>query len=338
MNFYGVFLRKISKRVKVIDGNANSMVQEAIANIKTVKAFGTLDQESEKYLKAVQKSSLHSLHLGFHIGLFQGLTNTSIGSMILLILYAGGQQVLSGGMTGGELMSYMVATQQTQRSLSSVGILFSQTLKSFSSAHRVFEYIRMQPNIPSEGGIYPHTFKGTRFESQFIGEIEFQNVYFRYPSRPDQPILQDFSLSIPVGSVTALCGSSGSGKSTIGQLIERFYQIENGRILIDGYDIEQVDVRWLRENIGYINQEPTLFASSIKDNIRYACPNATDEQVEWAAKESNAHEFIIKFPDGYETLVGERGSTLSGGQKQRIVTHESDPRPLLEPFSNHLKF
>ncbi|KAJ3370170.1 ATP-binding cassette, sub-B (MDR TAP), member 8 [Kappamyces sp. JEL0680] len=310
MNVYGAYLRRLSRRAKLKEGEASSVAQEAIANIKTVKAFVTELEECRRYTLASQASSVHSSYLGFHIGIFQGLTNTSIGSMILLILYFGGKQVFSGQMTGGDLMSYMVATQNTQKSLASVGVLFGQTIKAFGSAARVFEYIATIPKIPTAGGHYP---------SEFKGEILFQNVDFNYPTRKNQVVLKNFSLHIPVGSIVALCGSSGSGKSTIGQLIERFYDVDGGRIFIDGHDICTVDPRWLRRNIGYINQEPTLFATSIRENIRYACPTATDEQVEWAAKESNAHEFILKFPDGYNTVVGERGSTLSGGQKQRIA-------------------
>lgn len=206
-------------------------------------------------------------------------------------------------------MTFMVATQTAQRSLSSVGSLFGQTIKAVGAAGRVYEYILLNPTILDglDSPLFIH------------GNVSFDQVTFRYPTRPDQVILNEFTLSIPSGKVIAFVGASGSGKSTVGQLLERFYDPSSGQISIDGHDIKSLDLKWLRQNIGYINQEPTLFATSIRDNIRYADPNATDNQVEKAALEANAHEFIMKFPKGYDTIVGERGSQLSGGQRQRIA-------------------
>jgi ATP-binding cassette, subfamily B (MDR/TAP), member 8 len=141
-------------------------------------------------------------------------------------------------------------------------------------------------------------------------------VDFTYPSRQEHKVLQNFSLVIPVGSIVALCGSSGSGKSTVGQLVERFYDVDTGIVLVDGVDIKNLNPSWLRRHIGYINQEPILFATTILENIRYGSPDATLEQVMEAARQANASDFISSFPNGYNTTVGERGVTLSGGQKQ----------------------
>jgi ATP-binding cassette subfamily B (MDR/TAP) protein 8 len=300
MNFYADYLRNISRRAKNVDSNTSGVCSEAIANIKTVRAFVSEIQESTRFEKSLEESERYNVHLGFHIGLFQGLVNTSIGSMILLILYFGGSFVSQGNMTGGQLMAYMVATQNTQRSLSSVGALIGQTIKAFGSASRVFEYMLHKPQIPLTG----------MTPSEFNGKIEFKNVSFRYPTRPNHQVLENVTLTIPQGAVIALCGSSGSGKSTVGQLIERFYEFDEGEILIDGHDIRNLDPHWIRKHTGYINQEPCLFATNILENIRYGNPSASDEQVYQAAKQANAIDFINNFPNKFQTVVGERGSTL----------------------------
>jgi len=153
-----------------------------------------------------------------------------------------------------------------------------------------------------------------------MGDVEFRNVRFSYPTRSDQVILNDFNLKLPAGKVIALVGSSGGGKSTVAALLERFYDVQEGSVTIDGYDIRSLDPTWLRGRaIGFINQEPILFATSIMENIRYGKPTATDEEVREVARLANADSFIQKFPQSYQTVVGERGVTISGGQKQRIA-------------------
>ncbi|KAK7065959.1 ATP-binding cassette, sub-B (MDR TAP), member 8 [Halocaridina rubra] len=153
-----------------------------------------------------------------------------------------------------------------------------------------------------------------------MGTIEFDRVSFAYPTRPHQTVLKNFSLRIPAGRVVALVGASGGGKSTVAQLVERFYDVDGGAIRIDGSDIRSLDPAWLRGRVvGFINQEPVLFATSIMENIRYGRPDASDNEVREAAKMANAHEFVEAFPRGYNTTVGERGVTVSGGQKQRIA-------------------
>lgn len=178
--------------------------------------------------------------------------------------------VASKEITGGDLMSYLISVQNAQKSLASVGVIFANSLKAFSSFNRCLEYIKIPVTIPIEGGITPNNISG---------KVEFRNVQFAYPSRPDQTVLNNFKINLDEGKVVAFCGGSGVGKSTIGALLERFYDPLSGEIYLDGVDIKDIDPQWLRKNIGYINQEPVLFATSILENIKYGKPDASMEEV-----------------------------------------------------------
>lgn len=205
-------------------------------------------------------------------------------------------------------------------------MLFGQVVRGLSAGARVFEYMAATPSVPLRGG-------ATLATNQIRGAVEFRNVTFAYPSRSQQVVLEEFSLTLPPGKVTALCGLSGGGKSTVASLLERFYEPNLGCILLDDEDISKLDPSWLRRDvIGFIKQEPVLFASSVLENIRYGRPEATDEEVRAAAKLANADEFIRSFPEGYSTVVGERGVAVSGGQKQRIAIARAllkNPRVLI---------
>ncbi|KAI8836121.1 P-loop containing nucleoside triphosphate hydrolase protein [Chytridium lagenaria] len=324
MNMYGSFLRRVSRIAREGEARAAGVAGEAVSNVRTVRAFAGEGGRLRGILGWRRRRGWGIGSWDFILECFKvRLTTMSIGGMILMVLYYGGSLVVKGEMTGGQLMTYMVSTQSAQRSLSQIGVLFGQVIKALGSAARVIEYIDHKASIPVDVGIRP---------AKMNGFIEFKDVSFTYPTRPGHPVLQDFSLTLPVGKVVALCGPSGSGKSTVGQLIERFYDTDRGAILIDNYDIRQLNPSWIRENVGYINQEPVLFATSILENIRYGRPDASLEEVEEAARKANAAEFIGKFPQGYGTLVGERGVTLSGGQKQRIAIARAilkDPKVLI---------
>lgn len=310
LNLYGSYLRKLSKHGKEYDGIASGLAGELIANVRTVRAFAAEENECEHYQAATDKVARSNTHLGLHIGLFQGLTNISIGCMALIVLYYGGSLVVKNEMSGGDLMTYMLSTQATQKSLVSLGVLFGQSIKAVGSANRVFEFVHLTPGVPLHGGI---------ILPDLDGNIRFDNVSFYYPTRKEHRVLDGFTLDIPKGTMIALCGPSGSGKSTVASLLERFYEPCSGEIYIDGYPLSQMDPSWIRQQIGFINQEPVLFAASIADNIRYGRPDASDEDVREAARQANAEHFIEAFPEGYDTMVGERGTSLSGGQKQRVA-------------------
>src|SRR5205814_307602 len=177
-----------------------------------------------------------------------------------------------------------------------------------TSAQRIFEVLDTPPEIYSR--------QGAVTKDRLEGQVEFRNVSFSYEGA--QPALRDISLVVPPGEMIGLCGPSGAGKSTFVNLLCRFYDVTDGQIRIDGVDIRDYDVKWLRRQIGMVLQEPYLFHGTVADNIRYGNPEATARQIITAAKAANAHDFIVGFPDGYDTMVGERGQSLSGGERQRI--------------------
>ncbi|XP_012589313.1 PREDICTED: ATP-binding cassette sub-family B member 8, mitochondrial [Condylura cristata] len=198
-------------------------------------------------------------------------------------------------------------------SMANLSVLFGQVVRGLSAGARVFEYMTLCPGIPLSGGC--------RVPKEHLrGSVAFQNVSFSYPCRPGFPVLRDFTLTLPPGKMVALVGQSGGGKTTVASLLERFYDPTAGAVRLDGQDLRTLDPSWLRgQVIGFISQEPVLFATTIMENIRFGKPDASDEEVYAAAREANAHQFICSFPEGYNTVVGERGTTLSGGQKQRLA-------------------
>ncbi|KAJ1903435.1 hypothetical protein IWQ60_012579, partial [Tieghemiomyces parasiticus] len=307
---YGRYLRALRQTTRTWEGVASGLGMEALNNVRTVRAFAAEPSETALYLDAGRRVGDCHIRFGYHMGLFRGLTTFSIGSMVLTVLYYGGYLVTTGQLRPGDLMTYMVSVQNAQRALDTLGGLMGQSLKAMGSLARIQEYVDIVPRIPLTGGWRP---------DRVQGEIAFRSVDFTYPTRPDQPVLRGFSLTIPAGQVVALCGGSGSGKSTIAALLERFYDPDAGGITLDRHPLTDLDPSWLRTQIGYINQEPVLFATSIAENIRYGKPDATDAEVWAAAREANAAAFIEGFPEGYATVLGERGVTLSGGQKQRIA-------------------
>ncbi|KAK4883951.1 hypothetical protein RN001_000222 [Aquatica leii] len=309
----GGVLRNTSRKAQAQVEKTTAIADEAVSNIRTVRAFAMEDLETDMFKKEAYWALELNEQLGFGIGLFQGGANLFLNGMVLATLYMGGYLLSVNQLSPGQLMAYLMATQTVQKSLGQVSLLFGTVVRGMAAGSRVFQFIDLKPKMPLVGG-------KTIINDQLKGEIEFKDVIFAYPTRPQQIILQNLNLKIPAGKTVAIVGGSGNGKSTIAALIERFYDIDKGAITLDGEDISTLDPSWLRRNvIGYICQEPILFATSIMENIRYGYPDATDQEVMEAAQLANAHNFISDFPDGYHTLVGERGTTLSGGQKQRIA-------------------
>ncbi|XP_041366382.1 mitochondrial potassium channel ATP-binding subunit-like [Gigantopelta aegis] len=309
----GNSLRTLSRASQDQIATSTAVADEAIGNVRTVRAFAMEDKEKELYDHQVEEACRLNVQLGVGIGVFQGLANVALNGIVLGTIFAGGWMLSVNELTAGDLMSFLVATQTIERSLAHMSLLFGQVVRGIGAGARVFEFINAKPDIPLKGG------ETIPFHS-VLGNINFEDVTFSYPTRSDQTVLRDFNLSVPGGTVVALVGLSGGGKSTVAVLLERFYDVSNGKITLDGKDIRTLDPSWLRgKAMGFINQEPVLFATSVMENIRYGKPDATDVEVMEAAKLANAHDFVTQFPQGYHTVLGERGVTVSGGQKQRIA-------------------
>ncbi len=309
----GKKLRELSKRSQAQSERAAEVCQEAFANIRTVKASACESEEMELFQREISESARLSEELGVGIAVFQALTNLFLNCMVLSTIYFGGHLMAKDSMTPGQLMAFMVASQGVQRSLSQGSILLGTLIRGLSSGTRVFDYLKIQPKIDLvDGLVIP--------DDKLKGEIRFENVSFTYPNRPDQVVLRNFSLTLKPGQTVALVGASGSGKSTVAALLERFYEPSSGKIYIDGVELSEISPVWLRsEVIGLIEQQPILFSTTIYKNIRYGRPNATEEEVLEASKFSQSHSFVSDLPGGYQTQVGERGGQLSGGQRQRIA-------------------
>uniref|UniRef100_A0A8C8S8E2 Mitochondrial potassium channel ATP-binding subunit n=1 Tax=Pelusios castaneus TaxID=367368 RepID=A0A8C8S8E2_9SAUR len=309
----GSFLRGLSRRAQEQVAKATEVADEALGNVRTVRAFAMEDREVALYCSEVDRSSQMNESLGLGIAVFQGLSNVVLNGIVLGTIFVGGSLMAGEDLSAGDLMSFLVASQTVQRSMANLSILFGQAVRGLSAGARVFEFMTLEPAVSLCGGsqIPSHA---------LLGHICFHDVSFCYPTRPSCQVLRNFSLNLPPCKTVAIVGQSGGGKSTVAALLERFYEPTQGAITLDGCDICTLDPSWLRgQIIGFISQEPVLFGTTIMENIRFGKPGATDAEVYAAAQLANADGFIRSFPEGYSTVVGERGVMLSGGQKQRVA-------------------
>ena len=228
---------------------------------------------------------------------------------VCFVLWYGGREVVLGYMTIGDLTQFLLYLMIIAIGVGSLGSLWGDIMAGIGASQRVFEILEKPILDADTGEVLQH----------FNGHIEFKNVHFSYPSRHDIAVLTQLSFEIKPGQVIALVGSSGGGKTTVSSLIPRFYDPNSGEVLIDGVPLKSLKLSWIRDQIGIVSQEPILISSTIEENIRYARPAATFEDVQAAASAANALEFIKLFPEGFKTQVGERGIQLSGGQKQRVA-------------------
>ncbi|CAI9177495.1 unnamed protein product [Rangifer tarandus platyrhynchus] len=312
---YGRYLRKLTKVTQDSLAQATQLAEERIGNIRTVRAFGKEMTEIEKYTSKVDHVMQLARKEAFARAGFFGATGLSGNLIVLSVLYKGGLLMGSAHMTVGELSSFLMYAFWVGISVGGLSSFYSELMKGLGAGSRLWELLEREPELPfNEGAVLN--------EKNFQGALEFKNVHFAYPARPEVPIFQDFSLSIPSGSVTALVGPSGAGKSTVISLLLRLYDPVSGTISLDGHDIRQLNPVWLRSKIGTVSQEPILFSCSIAENIAYGADDpasVTTAQIEQAAAVANAAAFIQNFPQGFNTVVGEKGVLLSGGQKQRIA-------------------
>lgn len=308
---FGRFIRKVSKDAQDQLAQASVIVEETFQAFHIVKAFTNELREVMRYRSALDKSLNRTLKVATYRSFFTTFVICAIFGGIILVVWYGGTMVQSKEITFGELLSFILYTVFIGTSVGGLGELYSQLQKTIGSSQRVREILRETPEFELQDKIN----KAPRFE----GEIAYQNVEFSYPSRPEMQILKGTNLNISAGQTIGLVGHSGAGKSTITQLLMRFYEHDKGNILIDGKPIKDYELNVLRQNIGIVPQEVILFGGTIRENIAYGKLDATENEILDAAKRANAMEFIAKIPEGLDTIVGERGVKLSGGQRQRIA-------------------
>ncbi|XP_049343241.1 putative multidrug resistance protein [Solanum verrucosum] len=321
---FGTLMMNVGMQMIESYGVAGGIAEQAISSIRTLYSYVAENQTLEKFSQSLQRV----MELGIKQGFARGLLLGSLGMVYIswaFQAWLGSILVSKHGEKGGDV--FVAGFNVLMGGLNILSALPNLTAitEAKSAAIRITEMIDRQPAIDTDD-------KKGKALSYVRGEIEFNGVYFSYPSRPDTPILQGLNLRISPGKTTGLVGGSGSGKSTIISLLQRFYDPIEGDISLDGHKIKKLHIKWLRSQIGLVNQEPILFATTIKENILFGKEGATMEEVEKATKAANAHDFIVKLPDAYETQVGQFGLQLSGGQKQRIAIARAlirDPKVLL---------
>ncbi|KAL0794554.1 hypothetical protein Bca101_065931 [Brassica carinata] len=287
---------------------AGEIAEEVIGNVRTVQAFTGEEKAVRSYGEALKNTYMYGRKAGLAKGLGLGSMHCVLFLSWALLVWFTSIIVHKGIANGGESFTTMLNVVIAGLSLGQAAPDISTFVRARAAAYPIFEMIERNKEV-----------KTGRILGKVDGEIQFKDVTFTYPSRPDVVIFDKLNLAIPAGKVVALVGGSGSGKSTVISLIERFYEPNDGAVLLDGNDIRYIDLKWLRGHIGLVNQEPALFATTIRENIMYGKDDATDEEITRAVTLSEAVSFINKLPDGLETQVGERGVQLSGGQKQRIT-------------------
>ncbi len=320
---FGRRLRRISTEYQDKVADANASAEEAIAANRVVKWFTAEETEIRRYVSKVQESYRVALRRARLRALFSPFVQFVGFGTIALVMWIGGRQVLDNSLTAGELVTFLLYTLTVASSIGTFTGLYGNLQEALGASQRIFELLGEQRGI--EDPEFPVTF--TAIE----GRITFDDVGFRYSDR-DIDVLDAMNLDVAPGEVVALVGPSGAGKSTVVQLIPRFFDPTSGRILIDGIDLRDLRLRDLRSCMAAVPQETQLFSGTIMENLLLGKPEATAAEVHAAAEAANAHDFIVGFPAGYETIVGERGVKLSGGQRQRVAIARAllnDPRILI---------
>jgi ATP-binding cassette subfamily B protein len=312
--FLGRKVRRVSREAQDRLAESATIVEETLQGIANVKAFTNESYEVERYgagLSAYLETTLRSIRR--RAGLVSFIILGIFGSMTLVMWY-GATLLQAGRLSHGQLTTFTLYTLFVGGAVSSFAEVFSQLQRVLGAQERVRELLAETGEAANDS-----VMADSRTDSRFRGDVEFRNVRFSYPSRPDLPVLSGLSLTARAGEKIALVGPSGAGKSTIVSLLLRFYDPDDGHIRLDGADAREFPLAMVRGNMAIVPQEVLLFGGSIRENIAYGRPGASEEEVLAASRRAHCHEFISRFPDGYGTLVGERGVKLSGGQRQRIA-------------------
>jgi ABC-type multidrug transport system fused ATPase/permease subunit len=295
-----------------LEADALQIATESFAAIRTVISFNARAREVERFRVVTDRRRRFGEQAAHASGMSWAFGQASIFFSYALGFWYGSTLVADGIMSPGDVLTVFFMIIFTGMSIGQAMSALPDLARASGSALDTFRIIDRTPLLDPKDGT------GIR-DRPIRGDISIENLTLEYPTRPGVQVLKNLSLRIPHGQVTALVGGSGSGKTSIISVLERFYDPVAGRVILDGADLRDYDLHWLRGRISLVAQEPILFSCSIMENIRHAKPDATEEEVFHAAKMANAHDFITKLPKGYKTLVGERGGMLSGGQKQRVA-------------------
>lgn len=305
---YRLRVRPRYRDVKGIETNAMQVIQEAMGALRVVKAFGQEDSERDRFSQRSRTGVEARIRLAAAEGFFGLLVNVVTALGTAAVLFIGVRHVQQGTLTLGELLMVIAYLSQLYEPLKTISKKAATLQSSFASAERVFEFMDEPHDVPQA----PHAVPLLRAR----GDVEFRHVSMRYAGGPE--VLHDLSFRVEKDATVGIFGATGAGKTTLVSLLVRFYDPTAGAVLLDGLDLRGYQVADLRRQVAFVLQDPVLFSTSIGENIRYARPNASLADVVAAAEQADAHEFIGRLPDGYDTLVGERGMRLSGGERQRI--------------------
>jgi subfamily B ATP-binding cassette protein MsbA len=305
----GKRMRKISRNTQVETGDLTTLLDETFQGARHVKAYTMEERESERASEAIERVFSLTRKAARVQAISRPLMETLGGIALACAILYGGLLVIEGTMTTGELASFMAALLAAYKPMKNIANLNATLQQGLAAAQRVYSVLDLQSHVTDADN--------ARSIGDVRGEIRFEDVHFRYTDK--SKALNGIDLQVDAGMTVALVGPSGAGKSTVLNLIPRFYDVESGRITIDGQDVRDITLHSLRSNIALVSQEILLFDDTVRANIAYGKPDATDEEIFQAAKDAGAAEFISQFPDGYDTHVGGRGAKLSGGQRQRVA-------------------
>ncbi|WKX88018.1 hypothetical protein Q1695_007992 [Nippostrongylus brasiliensis] len=307
---FGVWYDRLSEETQNSIAKANDVAEEVLSAIRTVKSFACERFEGYRFLGYLNETlAIATRRVVVVIGLIWG-TELLQMAILTIVLWYGGHMVIQGKIQSGLLVSFLLYQFQLGENLRELGEVWNGLMQAVGASRKVFEFIDREPKVNNHGTYKPE---------KLVGRIEFKNVKFSYPIRPDLPIMQDLTFTVEPGEVVALVGPSGGGKSSCIAMLEHFYEPTGGEVLLDGVPIRDYDHKYLHTKVALVGQEPVLYARSVTENIGYGLDTYSNDDVQASAKLANAHAFIMDTSEGYNTNVGEKGSQMSGGQKQRIA-------------------
>jgi len=306
----GKSLKSASRKSKETLGGLISIIEETLGSLKVIKAFSAMQPMQKKFEDINQTYYKQSVRVYRKTDLSSPLTETVVTGILMFILFIGGSMVFKGTLTGAMFLTYFILASQLIPPIKQLTTSYSNIQKGIASEERI-DKILLADNVISD-------VTNAKSLPSFNNEIEFKNVWFAYHKGDDGYVLRNINLKIAKGKTIALVGQSGSGKTTLADMLPRFYESDKGELLIDGNDIKNLNTESVRKQIGVVTQESILFNDSVKNNIIFGMENVSVAQVMEAAKIANAHEFISQLPNGYDTIIGDRGGKLSGGQRQRL--------------------